>query len=124
MPARISDAKRWLFRAPELCVHSARSSWLTAEQINALNPSFTLAVDMRCGGYFRARGHDWYALLVHCNHFTWIPAKGTSRIANYYPERFSAYAFLAVAYGPPESTYADPIAQSKRIKETLRFTTT
>lgn len=46
-----------------------------------------------------AVGHDWYAASS-----LFVP-KGTrpvSRLGNYFPERVTAYAFLAAPYGSPE----------------------
>ncbi|KAF8990696.1 alpha/beta-hydrolase [Hymenopellis radicata] len=55
-----------------------------------------------------AIGHDWGSRVV-------------SRLANYHPDRLIAYAFLATGYGPPDSAYADPIAQSQMIKEMVGY---
>ncbi|KAF7293081.1 Esterase/Lipase [Mycena indigotica] len=52
--------------------------------------------------------HDWGSRVV-------------SRIANYYPDRLVACAFLGVGYGPPASNYADPITQSAQIKSLVGY---
>ncbi|KAJ7499636.1 alpha/beta-hydrolase [Mycena latifolia] len=52
--------------------------------------------------------HDWGSRVI-------------SRIANYHPTRLAACAFFGVGYGPPDSSYADPIAQSERIKQLVGY---
>ncbi|KAJ7575699.1 hypothetical protein C8J56DRAFT_1062928 [Mycena floridula] len=96
MPARISDAKRWLFKPLSYgLMFYVGSGHAAVDIFNQEGIEKGIAIS-----------HDWGSRVI-------------SRIANYYPERLSAFAFLAVAYGPPASAYADPITQSKMIKEML-----
>ncbi|KAG6911058.1 hypothetical protein DXG01_004572 [Tephrocybe rancida] len=68
-----------------------------------------------------AVGHDWYiqpnslvrtfAEVIHSRGSGLV-----SRLANYFPERFSAFAFIAVGYVPPSQTkFADVLAQTTKI---------
>ncbi|TFK50253.1 alpha/beta-hydrolase [Heliocybe sulcata] len=52
-------------------------------------------------------GHDW-------------GSKITSRLANYYPERFTAYAFLALGYLPPGHN-TDLAADLQKTKQALGY---
>ncbi|KAJ7447864.1 alpha/beta-hydrolase [Mycena galericulata] len=55
-----------------------------------------------------AIAHDWGTRVV-------------SRLINHHPDRVSACAFLGSGYGPPNSRAADPISQSRAIKEAVGY---
>ena len=70
-------------------------------------------------------GHDWYSFNAAC-FFSCLSliilvaryrgSRVVSRLANNYPDRFTAIGFLALAYLPPNPVH-DPAAQSARIKQ-------
>lgn len=78
-------------------------------------------------------GHDWYVspsvsgfyLDADLRARLWNVCRGsilTSRLASYYPERFKAFAFVAVGYSPTSEGFDYEVAATK-IKEAIGYET-
>lgn len=55
-----------------------------------------------------AIGHDWYVpcarwRIILISHLSFRGSRIVSRLANYFPDRFIAYAFFAVPFNPPHA---------------------